>query len=498
MVLQNTGPISFSQIQSEFGGTNPISLSEYYTNANPTYTTGITGIPSLGAQIKASHFYGKAKAITTSGLTIVNSNRTTFDVTTLPVNALLNGNDDDSTFTLTLSGSVASSWIFYMAGTQVTSIGVSSNCSIVFNGANTYSYSSYDRWGYQIRYEMIGNVFRLVCWHGWFYAAGDKADTNLRFEFKFYRDSSYQYIEAKANDSMYFGTGPGSNSFFGLSLPQLTAGTSYVLRSDSSGNNWTLISPAYITGSSSFSIDLSVLNTYHQSNSSSYYTGYITSYYNYTYDMIGSQVVYRGVTIPGGNYGISDGGNDMFDCGNAVTFMPTTTTTAILYGTISNDLTNKTGYWVGNVGYWPHMAATWTGSISRSLTICVSGNTGSDKGGTVSNQNTTYSTASGRFGDIYFSTNYNASDPSIGEVWFTIINTSWNSSVSFTTDGRKTTDNDPTYGDDYSQYITFTGVNFILCKALLSKYPTTNFTASEVVSFVANWVQNIPSNCFNN
>ena len=29
MPLQNSGPISLSNIQSEFGGTNPISLSEY-------------------------------------------------------------------------------------------------------------------------------------------------------------------------------------------------------------------------------------------------------------------------------------------------------------------------------------------------------------------------------------------------------------------------------------------------------------------------------------
>jgi hypothetical protein len=35
MVLQASGtPINFSQIQSEFGGTNPISISKYYNKAN--------------------------------------------------------------------------------------------------------------------------------------------------------------------------------------------------------------------------------------------------------------------------------------------------------------------------------------------------------------------------------------------------------------------------------------------------------------------------------
>ncbi len=55
MALQTSGPISLLQIQTEFGGTSPISLSEYY---------GITsGIPGSGI-ISASNFYGKPAAYT--------------------------------------------------------------------------------------------------------------------------------------------------------------------------------------------------------------------------------------------------------------------------------------------------------------------------------------------------------------------------------------------------------------------------------------------------
>lgn len=61
MVLQTTGVISFTQIQTEFGGTNPISLSEYYTNAVGGYTTGVTGLPATGAVVNTSTFRGKAK-----------------------------------------------------------------------------------------------------------------------------------------------------------------------------------------------------------------------------------------------------------------------------------------------------------------------------------------------------------------------------------------------------------------------------------------------------
>lgn len=49
MTLQTSGPISLGDIQTEFGGSNPISLSEYYDVA--------AGIPASGA-ISIGDFYG--------------------------------------------------------------------------------------------------------------------------------------------------------------------------------------------------------------------------------------------------------------------------------------------------------------------------------------------------------------------------------------------------------------------------------------------------------
>jgi len=49
MALQTSGPISLNDIQTEFGGSNPISLSEYYGAAS--------GIPASGA-ISIGDFYG--------------------------------------------------------------------------------------------------------------------------------------------------------------------------------------------------------------------------------------------------------------------------------------------------------------------------------------------------------------------------------------------------------------------------------------------------------
>jgi hypothetical protein len=54
MALQTSGPISFTDIQTEFGGENPISLSEYYGAAD--------GIPASGA-IALNGFYGKSSII---------------------------------------------------------------------------------------------------------------------------------------------------------------------------------------------------------------------------------------------------------------------------------------------------------------------------------------------------------------------------------------------------------------------------------------------------
>lgn len=51
MTLQSSGQMTFTDIQTEFGGSNPISLDEYYGAAS--------GIPSSG-QISMNQFYGKS------------------------------------------------------------------------------------------------------------------------------------------------------------------------------------------------------------------------------------------------------------------------------------------------------------------------------------------------------------------------------------------------------------------------------------------------------
>lgn len=60
MTLPTSGPLSLSDIQTEFGGSNPISLNEYYAGGTyvPSGTTGTYGaVPTSGA-ISIQNFYG--------------------------------------------------------------------------------------------------------------------------------------------------------------------------------------------------------------------------------------------------------------------------------------------------------------------------------------------------------------------------------------------------------------------------------------------------------
>lgn len=61
MALQGSGPITLLEIQGEFGGAEPISLSEYYRGGAYT-TTNNTNVPTSGA-ISMSNFYGAQNSI---------------------------------------------------------------------------------------------------------------------------------------------------------------------------------------------------------------------------------------------------------------------------------------------------------------------------------------------------------------------------------------------------------------------------------------------------
>lgn len=58
MALQTSGAISLSNVQSEFGGSNPIGINEYYRGgSNVPNSTANNSIPTSG-QIQLDDFYG--------------------------------------------------------------------------------------------------------------------------------------------------------------------------------------------------------------------------------------------------------------------------------------------------------------------------------------------------------------------------------------------------------------------------------------------------------
>lgn len=65
MTLPTSGPLTLANIQSEFGGSNPISLNEYYAGGAyvPAGTSGTYGaVPSSGA-ISIRNFYGTTAVV---------------------------------------------------------------------------------------------------------------------------------------------------------------------------------------------------------------------------------------------------------------------------------------------------------------------------------------------------------------------------------------------------------------------------------------------------
>ena len=107
MVIKTSGPLSFSEIQAEFGGSHPISLSEYYNNGSQLggECQDPNTIPNSGNIITVFDFYGASRlryftatggSISTSGDFKIHTftNSGTFRITQ---NAIGNGSSGEFT-----------------------------------------------------------------------------------------------------------------------------------------------------------------------------------------------------------------------------------------------------------------------------------------------------------------------------------------------------------------------------------------------------------------
>ena len=75
MALQSSGQIKLSEIATEFGGTAPHSMSEYYAGGS-NVPSGTGSIPSSGEIQLAADFYGTSAAVVALNATITIGTRT--------------------------------------------------------------------------------------------------------------------------------------------------------------------------------------------------------------------------------------------------------------------------------------------------------------------------------------------------------------------------------------------------------------------------------------
>jgi hypothetical protein len=153
MALPSSGAISFSQIQTEFGGTNPISLSEYY-NTTSGIGLGISSqysIPASGA-IAMSNFYGAQKF-------------NFYETTTFVTSASVSGGNQSVSVSST--SSMKDRWMIVCFGGWNADVPFNINPTINFTtgatgsatvtAVNTYSYPADDGYSDGIAYRKIAD-----------------------------------------------------------------------------------------------------------------------------------------------------------------------------------------------------------------------------------------------------------------------------------------------------------------------------------------------------
>jgi hypothetical protein len=160
MTLPSSGPLTLADIQTEFGGANPISLSEYYAGGTyvPAGTSGTYGaVPSSGT-ISIRNFYGTTAVVisitdqyvydftggarsatagyrlTSGGLaqTLVNTTFTTAETWCTPTAQAVNYEVYITVTAGTLSSGTSGSWVALsttQTWTRTASIGANNLCT---------------------------------------------------------------------------------------------------------------------------------------------------------------------------------------------------------------------------------------------------------------------------------------------------------------------------------------------------------------------------------
>ena len=232
-------------------------------------------------------------------------------------------------------------------------------------------------------------------------------------------------------------------------------------------------------------VDLVAFSNWHTANSCNLFTNNITNSYIYSFD--------------GGANNISDGGFDMYDGGNFISFSTTRGVTNVLntqsnnYGTLCNVIASNYGYFISQANVWPQISLAYT--KSGTIQWRISGGIGTDNQAASSNSNVTgtYTTTNqGRYGSFWANQVYNTGDPSIVMTWFTILQPDLNSAITSCNDNRYNA-NPPI--DPMNQNFTVTGSNYLFGCFLLSSRNTSLsrgelIPTAQIQNFLSNYVTN--------
>ena len=127
MVIPNSGPISFLNLQTELGGSDPITMTEYKAQPDPNPTATISLSSYRGRFVTFSIVSATALPTAGSG----GGSYPPASTRTASWVGLQNASVDDSFITINLP------FTFYMAGTGYTQCFLGSNSYLTFGGGST-------------------------------------------------------------------------------------------------------------------------------------------------------------------------------------------------------------------------------------------------------------------------------------------------------------------------------------------------------------------------
>jgi hypothetical protein len=249
-------PISFSDIQTEFGGDNPIGIEEYYQNAATTYTSGVAGIPNTGVIISIEMFYGKSKPAAPSSVEYMLAENRQASMSGGETTFI--GSSDDS-----FAGIGVVGFPFFWFGTDWGSgnnVQWCTNNVLTFGGGS----SQYATWAPTTgRGVLLGQADRWTNWGNQFTPTTNNNHSikriivsqsdysnrgvSIEYDIRLIRGPAYQYIEVRFGNWNSGNAGLWQVSDGGTFYNTFTAGQntlpvsafqSFVLRGDLNGYNW--------------------------------------------------------------------------------------------------------------------------------------------------------------------------------------------------------------------------------------------------------------------